>query len=279
MGPYLFHCRARRTVCAHTLPGRRATNTLLKERAMPGIATVGGKVFVFGGMDTTFKVGCWAGEYKDMSHCEAFDPATGVWAPMARMPLKCNSARAVPVGGKIFLMGGQLDVADDPHKFGAVQVYDPAKNKWRVLEQTMPAAGGACFAEGKCVIVLGGTGAGETGQVTLPSPAQLRSNNSKDDTDKPPRACALGLAFEFGAPDTDQSWSLDTTTDIWTPLAPAPKPHSGYTLYRDGEHIRAADDPSLNYNVCLDSWEDDPRRPPLPAHEWAAEILCAPLPF
>ena len=70
-------------------------------------------------------------------------------------------------------MGGQLDVADDPHKFGAVQVYDPAKNKWRVLEQTMPAAGGVCFAEGKCIIVLGGTGTRETGQVTLPPPAQL----------------------------------------------------------------------------------------------------------
>ena len=107
-------------------------------------------------------------------------------------------------------------------------------------------------------------------------PHSWRSNNRKDDTDKLPRACALGLAFEFGAPNTDQSWSFDTTTDICTPLAPAPKLHSGYTLYRDGEHIRAADDPSLNYNVCLDSWEDDP---PLPAHEWAAEILCAPLPF
>ena len=52
-------------------------------------------------------------------------------------------------------------------------VYDSAKNKWRVLEQTMPAAGGVCFAEGKCIIVLGGTGTRETGQVTLPPPAQL----------------------------------------------------------------------------------------------------------
>ena len=41
-------------------------------------------------------------------------------------------------------------------------------------------------------------------------------NKGKDETDKPPRACALGLAFEFGAPDTDQSWNFDTTTDIWT---------------------------------------------------------------
>eukprot|EP00964_Phaeocystis_antarctica_P041515 scaffold23747_cov58-Phaeocystis_antarctica.AAC.1 len=90
-------------------------------------------------------------------------------------------------------------------------VYDSAKNKWRVLEQTMPAAGGVCFAEGKCIIVLGGTGTRETGQVTLPPPAQLAQQQPQGRHGQTAaRACALGLAFEFGAPDTDQSWSLNS---------------------------------------------------------------------
>ena len=46
--------------------------------------------------------------------------------------------------------------------------------------------------------------------------------------------------------------------------------------------IRAADDPSLNYNIRDDTWEEDDEeepRPKLKNHGWAAEILCAPMPF
>ena len=268
----------------------RATNIVTKARSMPGIAACGGKVYVFGGMDTTFKIGHWAGSYKDMSHVEVHDPATHRWdARLAPMPLKCNTARAVTIeaSSTIYLMGGELDIADDPHKFGVVQVYDVAKDEWRLLETEMPIAGGACFAVGANIYVLGGSTSGRRPPLSVPSLAQMREDGELDDPNDgtgeeltgegEPKGFAY--AFDFDAAETAESWCLDTTSGVWTQLASAPKTHSGLALYLDGERIRAADDPSLNYNIKSNAWEADPQRQPLKKHLWAAEILCAPLPF
>ena len=46
-----------------------------------------------------------------------------------------------------------------------------------------------------------------------------------------------------------------------------------------GTHIVLKNLASRNYNIRLDKWEADPKRPALTNHAWAAEIICAPLPF
>lgn len=260
----------------------RATDVLTQKRAMPGIAECAGKVYVFGGLDTTFKQGFWAGEFKDMSHCEVYDPKTARWRELAPMPLKCHSARAVTIAAtrKIYLMGGELDMQDDSYKFGVVQVYDTTTDTWDVLEREMPIAGGVAFAyDAPCsteIIVLGGSSSQRRPPSEVPQLAELKRGSEKG-INKPPKGAEFG--FNFDAPTTNESWLLDTTAGTWTQLASAPKAHTGYTLYRDGDHIRAADDPTLNYNIRLDKWEADPKRPALTNHVWACEIICAPLPF
>ena len=74
------------------------------------------------GLDTKFKQGQWAGDFKDMGSCEMYDPTTCVWTTMAPMPYRCNSGRCVVVGKEVYIMGGSLDVANDPFKMGIVQV-------------------------------------------------------------------------------------------------------------------------------------------------------------
>ena len=85
------------------------------------------------------------GGCKDLASCECYDPkaammGTGsgnsgnsgssvglglsLWTPVAPLPYPCNSGRCVTVGDLIYVMGGTIDVADDPCNFGAVQVLD-----------------------------------------------------------------------------------------------------------------------------------------------------------
>lgn len=269
----------------------RATCTLNKVRSMPGIAECDGAVFVFGGMDSSLKHGRMPANFKDMTHCERYQTSTTRWDELvAPMPFKCNSARAVTMGTSIYVMGGCVDCADDPHKHGVVQVYDTKANAWSLLEEEMPIAGGQCFADGVHILVLGGCTSGRRPQAKVGSMDELARKGKLDGRDRKgrvlpmhkdgcPKLCELELVFDFDAPTTAEAWCLDTTTGIWTALATAPKPHSGYFLYRDGEYIRAADDPSLNYHIPSNEWRDDPTRPKLTGHLWSAEILCAPLPF
>ena len=49
-----------------------------------------------------------------------------------------------------------IDVADDGHHFGAVQIYDTKRRRWSVLDQEMPIQGGQCFFDGERILVLGG---------------------------------------------------------------------------------------------------------------------------
>lgn len=134
----------------------RGTAMLNKVRCLPGVVAVEGKVYAIGGLDTSFKVGQWAGFHKDMRHCEMYDPKKARWSKIPHLPYACNSARCVAVRHKIYVMGGMVDHADDHVHFGVVQIYDTKKRTWRVLEQEMPIQGGVVFFDGVRILVLGG---------------------------------------------------------------------------------------------------------------------------
>ena len=91
----------------------RPTIGLSTKRCLPGAVACRGKVYAIGGMDTTFKKGAWAGDAKDMSHCEVYDPADPDWCAIPPMPYACNSGRCVAVGHKIYVMGASHIIAHE----------------------------------------------------------------------------------------------------------------------------------------------------------------------
>lgn len=85
-----------------------------------------------------------------------------------------------------------------------------------------------------------------------------------------------------GANHSKETWCFETRTGQWTQLASAPKTHfpgDGGYFYLDGLVVRDATDPSLNYNLVADAWEDDPTRPPLLNHTLAPNPVVMHVPF
>ena len=94
--------------------GWRATGLLNKKRGMTAICSVNGKVMVFGGLDTTFKQGQWAGEYKDMGSCEVYDPKKSLWSMLPPMPYRCNSGRSSLAMASLALTFAPVESKPDP---------------------------------------------------------------------------------------------------------------------------------------------------------------------
>jgi hypothetical protein len=99
-----------------------------------------------GGLKSNSSMMGSGGVCKDLASCECYDPEAArmgtvqLWTPVAPLPYPCNSGRCVTVGDLIYVMGGEIDVADDPCHFGAVQVLDTkgdgggdgGKGTWKV---------------------------------------------------------------------------------------------------------------------------------------------------
>ena len=102
-------------------------------RATPTAASVGGKIYVFGGMFN------WD---RAVQNVEAYDPVTKQWTvkgPMLKP--RWNIVSAV-LNGKIYTIGGYFGGG---HYASEVEEYDPATDTWRVraslpVAQVQPAA-------------------------------------------------------------------------------------------------------------------------------------------
>ena len=71
---------------------------------------------------------------------------------------------------RVFIMGAGVDLGGDFYKMGIVQVFDVPEASWSVMDQEMPIAGGACFADEKRIIVLGGYHSGRRPQARVALP-------------------------------------------------------------------------------------------------------------
>ena len=67
------------------------------------------------------------------------------------------------------VMGGMVDLADDPVHLGVVQIYNTRTRQWRVMSQEMPIQGGMVFFDGSRILVLGGATSGERPPSTIPT--------------------------------------------------------------------------------------------------------------
>ena len=91
---------------------------------------------------------------------EAYDPATNRWETRSPMPTARNHAFAGAVGGKIYVIGGQLgsSFTATASNTDAVEEYDPATDSWGVPRKRMPTSrsGGAFGIYRGLIYVAGG---------------------------------------------------------------------------------------------------------------------------
>lgn len=112
----------------------------------PATATLGSKIYVFGGRNAGLPV----------SYTQIYNPATNVWSTGAPMPLATMGPVAVPFGGYIYVIGGQTSTAQSS-VVGTVYQYNPTTNTWATKASlpTPRASPGAVEIAGQ-IYVAGG---------------------------------------------------------------------------------------------------------------------------
>jgi len=230
-------------------------------------AVVNGKLYAIGGKDVVDNIdaaGMWLGTYIfPLSVNEVYDPATNTWTTKAPMPTARGNHAAAVIGGKIYMVGGQiattlpvLPTATSPGMNGVYadtainEEYDPVANTW-TTKAPMPTARRNLSAEvinGK-VYALGGQGPNLTGGVR-----QIYAHNEEYDpvantwaikAPMPTARRSLGVAvlnnqlYAMGgradnqvAPNYATMYDLneeyDPATNIWLTRAPMPESRTGF---------------------------------------------------
>ncbi|WP_286216698.1 Kelch repeat-containing protein [Demequina sediminis] len=108
---YAYDTVARTWTEVAPLPGAAVEN--------PAIASVGGKLYAFGGSTAPFSGA--------VSNAASFDPATGAWTSLPPMPTARGGAGAAVVDGKIYVVGG-MDASGT--SLATVEIFDPATGSW-----------------------------------------------------------------------------------------------------------------------------------------------------
>lgn len=112
------------------------------------VATVGGKLYIFGGAH---------GDDYLMHRVEAYDPLKGTMRELAPMPTARHGAFTWVKDGKVYVMGG---VNASGKALANVEAYDVATDTWSVLPQLKEARGHAAVGEvnGRVVVAGGNDG-------------------------------------------------------------------------------------------------------------------------
>jgi N-acetylneuraminic acid mutarotase len=108
----------------------RARRSMLLARNHHATAAVGNKVYAIGGRVGGAYI---TGASNNVDLVEAYDPATDLWTPMDRMPTARSAMSAAVYNGKIIVPGGESQDRRFLAAHKAVEIYDPAVNRWQIL--------------------------------------------------------------------------------------------------------------------------------------------------
>jgi N-acetylneuraminic acid mutarotase len=123
-------------------------------RVYSGAATLNGRIYVVGGIDSSLHV---------LSANYVYDSVSDTWASLAPLPLPTEALGLVSLDGRIYSIGGFSQLGSTYYSLtGSVEVYDPQSNNWtsrtplpRPIEGLMVAT-----VDG-LIYAMGGTGAGQ----------------------------------------------------------------------------------------------------------------------
>jgi N-acetylneuraminic acid mutarotase len=113
-----------------------ASDTWRERSSMPTarnhfvVAAVNGKIYAIGGRLASAFVSLGS----DTDVVEEYDPATDLWGvPRARMSTPRASMVWAVQGGRIYIVGGEIQSSQVSSTFRTVEAYEPATNQWLVL--------------------------------------------------------------------------------------------------------------------------------------------------
>jgi N-acetylneuraminic acid mutarotase len=121
-------------------------------RGAAAAGVIGDKLYVAGGAPQTFGLSDPPSPFKSL---EIYDFETESWTSGPDAPLAVHHVNAAPLGGKLYLAGGRVDVEESSDKFFR---YDPATESWEVLPDLplgKTSSTGLVAADGK-IVVIGG---------------------------------------------------------------------------------------------------------------------------
>ena len=113
--------------------------------------SLGGYVYVVGGRSD-------GGGNNNTGELDRYDPVSNQWDVLAPMPTARSGIAAAVFGGRIVVMGGEVNFDNPPtNVFVEVEMYDPATNRWTALEpMAVPRHGIGAVTVGDLIYVPGG---------------------------------------------------------------------------------------------------------------------------
>lgn len=113
-----------------------ASDTWRERNSMPTarnhfvVAAVNGKIYAIGGRLASAFVSLGS----DTDVVEEYDPATDMWGvPRARMSTPRASMVSAVYGGRIYIVGGEIQSSQVSSTYRTMEAYEPATNQWFVL--------------------------------------------------------------------------------------------------------------------------------------------------
>lgn len=130
----------------------------LTARAESGVAIVGGKIYLMGGVD---------GYGRTLNSVEIYDIYTDLWSYGPKMPQALHHPAVTTDGKNIYVVGGLLGISSTP--IDQAWVFDTQTKNWRETGHLNDFRGGAAAAylDGKVYLVGGLTNAGPTASMEV----------------------------------------------------------------------------------------------------------------
>jgi len=130
------------------LGGAHASMATARNHAFSGV--IGGKIYVTGGRSP----GHEGNDGQNVTSTEVYDPGPDSWSPAADLPTPRSGGASAVVGGKLYVLGGQLP-GNTVYK--TIERFDPSSGAWQKLDD-MPvyAAGQRAVAIGGDIYMIGG---------------------------------------------------------------------------------------------------------------------------
>ncbi|VFR22933.1 ring canal kelch-like protein [plant metagenome] len=114
-------------------------------------AAIGSRVYLVGGRIREHDGARHFNAHADTTRGVVFDPAQGRWSAIAPAPTARNSAAAAVIDGRLYVVGGrqaikQADGSLRQVNVPALEVYDPARDRWTSRAPMPQAQGGLAAA-------------------------------------------------------------------------------------------------------------------------------------
>lgn len=123
---------------------------MLVPRSEHAVAELDGKIYAIGG---------YPSGRVPSDVVQVYDVAADRWTTLPNLPTQRNHLAVVAIERKVYVAGGRFGGGFNSEKTAALEIYDPATNRWTAgAPLPAPRGGVAGVSANGCVYVVGGEG-------------------------------------------------------------------------------------------------------------------------